>query len=230
MKKNVIVIVSIVAVLVLAIGGYFVFNVLQTAKLQKEINSIVSTDITKNDVDTKVKTTSSYGKVEKTIKNYLHEYHVNIKTTLDSLQDKKLESILTYSNFEKDGPMFTESLAYLEKKTEEFENNFKELEKFTNREDILKRIDSEKVSSRYKKLYEKLMLNEVSDADLKKVDTQMKNAKTKLDKLIAAETEILTFLKDNKDNWSLKNNKIMFNSTALLVKYNSLNQKIRLIR
>lgn len=100
MKKKMIVIVAILALIIVGVIGYFAtLDLKQGVTLRKEVDTIGKLDITKDEIDMTIKTKGDYAVVEKTIKEYLNTYSVNIKEAMNIMQDKKMAEILTADNY-----------------------------------------------------------------------------------------------------------------------------------
>ncbi len=91
MKKKIIVIVAILALIIVGVIGYFAtLDLKQGVTLRKEVDTIGKLDITKDEIDMTIKTKGDYAVVEKTIKEYLNNYSINIKEAMNIMQDKKM--------------------------------------------------------------------------------------------------------------------------------------------
>ena len=84
MKKKIIVIVAILALIIVGVIGYFAtLDLKQGVTLRKEVDTIGKLDITKDEIDMTIKTKGDYAVVEKTIKEYLNNYSINIKEAMN---------------------------------------------------------------------------------------------------------------------------------------------------
>ena len=113
-KKFFLVFLFILLDMFLLIGYLVIRDATMLNDLKKEVRSLSKLDITKDRYNKSIKTSGDYAVVEKSIKTYLDDYAVLLQDVLSVVKDPKLVKILSYDNYSKDGPEFTESLKYLE--------------------------------------------------------------------------------------------------------------------
>ena len=82
-------------------------------ELKNEMEYLSKLDITKDRYNKKTVTRGKYAVVEKSIKKYFDDYHLELQEVLKLINDKELTTILSYDNYSTDGPEFTKSLEYL---------------------------------------------------------------------------------------------------------------------
>lgn len=228
MKKKMIILVGIIAAIVVAVIAFFVVNgIVQEGKFNSEMEKINKLDITKDKIDMKIYTSGKYGVVEKTIKEYFEEYQKVLQDTTNAMQDEKIINMLSIDNYKKDGKEFKESLSYLSDYKKKLEEKFDNLISLSQEETIMKRIEDKNVGARYEKLYKDAMFAKDGQKQLEETNKELEDAKKTMINLLDVEKEVLEFLKSNKSHWELSNNQIVFDSTSLLVKYNSYLRKIK---
>ena len=83
--------------------------------LKSEVNYLSTLDITKDRFNTKIKSSGDYASVESAIKEYLDNYALEIRDISEMVTDSNVESMLSYDNYQKDGPYFKKSILYLNK-------------------------------------------------------------------------------------------------------------------
>lgn len=226
-KKFFLVFLFILLDMFLLIGYLVIRDATMLNDLKKEVRSLSKLDITKDRYNKSIKTSGDYAVVEKSIKTYLDDYAVLLQDVLSVVKDPKLVKILSYDNYSKDGPEFTESLKYLEDTKKEFNDNIDTL--LGNlEEDKIKNYINDKVDDPYyRNLYIELMLTEKRKEDFQQTKDLLNDTKSKVNNVLDTSTEVLTFLKNNKDNWVLEDNEIKFKNRDLYNQYNEYISRIQ---
>ena len=78
-----------------------------------------------------------------------------------------------------------------------------------------KRADEASLSGKYKDLFKSSIQLEGELTDVNKTIDNVNNYLSKID-------DVFNFLKENKSNWEVKNNRVEFKSMSQVTKYNSL--------
>ena len=195
--------------------------------LKKEVNELNKLDMTKDRYNRRIRTSGSYALVEKTIKNYLDDYSLGIQDIKDIMNDEELKKVLSYDNYQKDGFEFTESFSLLEKKEKDFNSKIDKLLDNSKKETIEKYIDEKVEDEYYNNLCTELMITDNRMKEFEKTKKTLEEIKTKVNNVIGVSREVLTLLRDNKDNCVLEDNQIKFKSKSLYDKYNELVAKIK---
>ena len=229
-KKKIIITVVIIVVLILLIaGGFIYYHGNQTGKLIAEVNKlseiqIVNEDgtLVENPVDMEIKTTGSYAVVEKTLKDYINDVIVETQELSKSLDEEKVMNLVSFDNIKEDGPDFTNSKEKITTLRETVNSYITKMEELTDENKLLARIDDKDVGEYYKELYKKLALDEESSEGMKTAMEQLKTsgeeAKTALDDL----ESVFNFLSENKDEWEIQNEQIVFTTQSAYDEYAEL--------
>ena len=221
MKKKMIVIGAILVLIVL--GGYFAsLDLKQGVILRKEVDTIGKLDITKDEIDMTIKTKGDYAVVEKTIKEYLNTYSINIKETMNIMQDKKMAEILTADNYKNDGPEFINSKEYISKTKTDFNQKMELLINMTSEEKMMQEIESKNLDSNFVELYRELMLGEKMEEDLKQMVKSLEEASVTINNILDTQQKVIELLINNKGNWEVKGNQTQFSTQKLVNEYNNL--------
>ncbi len=235
-KKGLIIgIIVLIAVLILGWIGWTIYDQLKQEEILKqevlEIESAMSNVTVENtgvvnieQVTSKleeIKTTGDCAIVEQAIKDCFKDI---INTSLDLsdiIQEEQIQKILTVENYKTDGPDFLASTAYLsdvKTRIEEEKNIFLEL---CTEEKIMSYINQKTEDEYLIDLYKQIMIGEgeiIKPEDKEKFDTSIEL----INKILNVEEQVINMLKENKDNWTIQNDTIMFYSNELLQQYNSL--------
>lgn len=226
-SKGVLITIIIIAILFIFAGA--VFGIFTVDKMNKEKQEKILSDefismYTSQKVDTEIKTTGKFAKLESAIKTYYTEYVNTSKDLIDIYSQNLLNNSLTANNISSDGPEFKNTKANI--------NKIKEIESST----IIKYeelISDEYISNKAKELnlndyYTNLFISEINDTLRVKEDVdKIKTVTEEYDKWIAKIEEILNFLTENKANWKISGSNLMFTSTTLVTNYNNLLASLR---
>ncbi len=223
MKKKIIVIVAILALIIVGVIGYFAtLDLKQGVTLRKEVDTIGKLDITKDEIDMTIKTKGDYAVVEKTIKEYLNNYSINIKEAMNIMQDKKMAEILTVDNYKNDGPEFTNSKEYISKTKTDFNEKMNLLINMTSEEKMMQEIENKNLDSNFVELYRELMLGDKMEEDLKQMVKSLEEASTTINNILDTQEKVIDLLINNKGKWEVQGKQIQFSTQKLVNEYNDL--------
>lgn len=196
-------------------------------KLKKEVNELVALDFTKDRYNTKIKSSGRYAKVEKAIKNYLDGYAVLLQSVVTDIHDEKLTKVLSYDNYQKDGPEFKESLNYIESAKKEFNENVDKLISESEERSIIEYGQKELTSNKSLTIYKELMLSKKMLKDFNETKETLTETKTRVNNIYDTSSSVLNFLVKNKDNWKLENGEIKFKNQNLYNEYNNMIKNVK---
>lgn len=225
-KKKIIILICIVIVILAGILLMINKENKQELLLRNEISKLSQKDITTDNYNLKTVTTGDYAKVEKVIKQYYKEYSENIKTVFEILKNENLKQILSAQNYKQDGPEFKATKTLLQESKQTLNTSLENLTKMSDEDNIMKRIKQQNLDTYYENLYKDLMLSGVSTQTFEQTKKNYEETSTKINKQLTTYEEIINLLADNKDKWSIKDDKIQFKDSDTLNKYNELVKKI----
>ncbi len=210
-KVLIVIAVIVVVGIILAIGAYFIFDNAQYTIVSEEVNKIN----TSKTVDMNIKSKGRYQNLEKGIKEYANEYYENFNKLKELYSKDDLKNCLAIDNIKNDGPNFDNTKNTINV-TKEDETKIKtRLQEMVSEEYLNKKAEELNLDSKMKELF-------LSTLNLKSDVEAVTSISESYDKCLAGIEDILNFLNENQSGWSIKNEKIMFNSVDLLTKYNSL--------
>lgn len=227
-SKGVLITIIIVAILIIifagAVFGIFTVDKMNKEKQEKILSDEVISMYTSQKVNTEIKTTGKFAKLESAIKTYYTEYVNTSKDLIDIYSQNLLNNSLTANNISSDGPEFKNTKANI--------NKIKEIESSTisKYEEL---ISDEYINNKAKELnlndyYTNLFISEINDTLRVKEDVdKIKTVTEEYDKWIDKIEEILNFLTENKANWKVSGSNLMFTSTTLVTNYNNLLTSLR---
>ena len=226
-SKGVLITIIIVAILIIfagAVFGIFTVDKMNKEKQEKILSDEVVSMYTSQKVNTEIKTTGKFAKLESAIKTYYTEYVNTSKDLIDIYSQNLLNNSLTADNISSDGPEFKNTKANI--------NKIKNIETSTiNKYNEL--ISDEYINNKAKELnlndyYTNLFISEINDTLRVKEDVdKIKTVTEEYDKWIDKIEEILNFLTENKANWKVSGTNLMFTSTTLVTNYNNLLTSLR---
>lgn len=165
-----------------------------------------------------LKTTGDYGVIEKAMKDYLADV-VNVSVDIANiLNDERMTNILTPANYAEDGPDFVETKQFLQESMEKIEQYKNEVLELLTNEKAMSYIENKNLDQYYIDLYKEIALSE--DTALDEDNAEIENSLNEANQILETETQIINFLSENKGNWEVQGENIVFNSDALTNQYN----------
>lgn len=226
-KKFFLIFLFIVLDMFLLIGFLVIRDATSLNDLRKEVKLLDKLDMSKDRYNSSIKSSGEYRVIEKAIKTYLDDNAVLMQDVLSIVKDPKLTKILSYDNYKEDGPDFDKSLKYLDSTKKDFNKKIDKLLSNLDEESAKKYINDKTNDKYYKNLYIELMITNKRMEDFKKNKELLIDTKNKVNNILDTSTELLNFLKNNKDNYVLEDNEIKFKNRDLYNQYNSYISKIQ---
>ncbi len=196
-------------------------------ELKNEMEYLSKLDITKDRYNKKIVTRGKYAVVEKSIKKYFDDYHLELQEVLKLINDKELTTILSYDNYSTDGPEFTKSLEYLKTSKETFNKKVDDLINKFGDEEIKNNIYKSTKEEYYVNLYDNLMLSSNMRSNYNSTIELLKSTKSRMNNVYDTSIEVLNFLVLYKDDWVVEDGEIKFKTQDLYNYYNELISKVR---
>lgn len=195
-------------------------------ELKNEMEYLSKLDITKDRYNKKTVTRGKYAVVEKSIKKYLDDYHLELQEVLKLINDKELTTILSYDNYSTDGPEFTKSLEYLNLSKETFNKKVDDLINKFGDEEIKNNIYKSTKEEYYVNLYDNLMFSSNMRSNYNSTIELLKSTKSRMNNVYDTSIEVLNFLVLYKDDWVVEDGEIKFKTQDLYNYYNELISKV----
>ncbi len=231
MKKRILKIIGIIiGILLIIIVGVAIWGIVQENKLEKELTKISELVNAENiDLDSvyevlnQTVTKGDYAKVEKAFKNYLKD---NFDTTIkisEILNDEQLLNILTANNYLKDGKDFLVTKAYIEQtrtNLTQYQNDYNE---FFTKEKAKSYINKQELDEYYVDLYMEQYVGDIeTDSNSDVVDESI----DEILNILNIYEEVINLLANNKDEWQIIDENIVFDDTELSNEYEELVNKL----
>ena len=225
MKKKILIIFAIIAVILIGLILYFVVSDLQQEeKLKSELNELSQLSNAENiDMDkineklNTIVTKDDYAIVEKAFKDYLSDSFENSLEIANILKDEKITQSLTPENYKNDGPEFTNTKEYLTQTIEQLEYCKNKYNEFLTDEKAMSYINDKNLDDYYINLYKDEIVGDLSNTD-KTVENSINEVIAMLDK----SENIIDFLVENKNHWEIEKDNIVFDDTDLSREYDDL--------
>ena len=157
----------------------------------------------------------------------MDEYAVDIQYLSKMMNDERLSTILSYSNYEKDGPEFKESLDYLEKSKKEYNEKIDKLIANLDEENIDNYIYTRINDEYYVSLYHELIFETPMIDNLKNTKTLLEESREKMNLIYDTCIDTLNYLCLYNDKWKLEDGEIKFQTEDMYNYYMSLISKVQ---
>lgn len=218
MKKRWIAVILVIVALIVAITvAVLVFkDKSQNDLLTSEINALSETNI-----NTDVKTTGQYAIVEKLVKEDYKTYIESVNKLRDNYEKLSQAKVINLDNYQKDGPEFNESLSTLNGIKEENKQLIETLSNLVDETKIDEKAKSNGLEDRFFNLYKDI----ISQIRLSEGVNTIKEADAKYDSYNDSLIAVLTYMKDNANEWFIENNTLKSKSQTFIDEYNALVQK-----
>ena len=231
MKKILIAVGVVVALIVLLLTIIIIKDLNQEEKLRQELNEIDSLinfdEFDYDKVNERLGKTISSGDylvVEKAAKKYLKDTIDITLTYVNLVTDEKFSNVLTLENYQEDGPNFINTKLYIKETKEQIEDNKNKILNQFNNEIVLSYIENKNLDSYYIDFYKTLAFS--SEAEITKNKQEIEqNINVVIDTLNVYD-EVIDFLIENKNEWKIEGEYIIFSTDELSNQYNELLLKL----
>ena len=228
MKKAIIgVIIAIVLVAIVGIGVLVVNDFKQEDILRQEMlefeNLTRVENIDLDQIDQRIrelKTTGDYGVLEKAMKDYLADVLNATVSIADVLNDERIINALTPENYVEDGPDFVQTKQFLEEAKGKIEQYKTEVLTLLTNEGAMSYIENKNLDQYYIDLYKEIALSE--DTAIEENSTEIETSLDEVTRILDIETQVINLLSENKNDWEIQGENIVFNSEELQNQYDEL--------
>lgn len=230
MKKKILIGLGIVVLVVIGVIGYMVITDLQQEdKLLQEVDEItaltnedpIDVDKLRDKLDNTI-TRGDYGTTERALKDYVSDLVDNYEIIYNALNDDTMINILSIDNYKEDGKEFTESREYLSTTQDNLKSAMDNYIELLTEEGAMKYINDKGLDSYYVDLYRDELVGEIPADDVSELETAINDVISLLDK----EEAVIEFLVQNKDNWEIQGDNIVFDGNDLTNEYLGLVDEI----
>lgn len=212
-KMIFLVILLVVAIVTVAVALFLAFGDIKDRNvLTAQINAIGQD----GEIDMNIASTGEYAVIEKQVKEDCQTYYDAIDKLKENFETISKIDVINLENYKNDGPEFNESLGKLRSLKEENEQLIQALDDLTNDIKLNQKADGLGLSSRNRKLYMSIIEILNLKANTEKEKSENEKFESYLDSLI----DILSYLKDNGNQWFIENDALKSQSQEFIDTYN----------
>lgn len=226
-KRFIFILIFIFIDVALIIGFLLIRDATNINKLEKEIDVISELSLDSNNFDRKIKTSGGYAIVEKSIKDRLSYFSNGMSEITTLVNDSKLSKVLSYDNYNGDGPEFRKSLTYLEESSTKFNKKIDELLEAMDDDNLRDYIYKKSDNKYYVSLYKKYMFNDDIMINIKEAKDLLNKTKIRVNNIYDVSIDVLNFLNLYQENWKLEDGEIKFQTEELYNYYIGLISKVQ---
>lgn len=230
--KIVIITVATIILLFCILIGIWVYQDFQTEKkIQTEVeqiqNILEATDFDEEKLKKKLNTTVSTGdyyKVERSYKNYLRDYLEITNNIINFYKNLPVNSLLSIENIQKDQKEFLNTKLLLNQYKQTVDKLKVNFDSMKTEKKVMSYLKTD-LDSYYVDYYKEIVGN-IEQTDTEK---ELSNCLEQSSQFIENIYLVFDFLAQNKDYWTIQNNKVMFSSEELFAQYQNIINNITAI-
>ena len=234
MKKKILkilVVAGVIIILCLVVLGFFVASDLaQEKKLRTELDElnhlVNSSEIDMESINERldrVIANGDYAVVERAFKSYLKDsFDVSLKIA-GIINDEKITTLLTASNYQEDGKDFVNTKQYIIDTKNSLEDCKEKYIEYLTEEKAMSYINNKDLDSYYVELYQNEFVGDM-DADFN--DKTVENAIDDLISILDSSFDVVQFLSENQTAWQIDGDNIVFANADLSNQYDQLLAKV----
>lgn len=226
-KKNYIYIVFFLILFLVLIFGYFsIYRQSQEEKLIYNVEKIAQQDFLE-EVSFSSNSQGNYLLLEEAIEKYLDDFYQQYQKVMSyALRDETM-SLLSVSNYSKDGKEFTQSISYVKEEKKLFNQDMKKLLSFCEKTKVYQYSEELELSTYYQDLFQDMIFEHSIYDQLLKLKTSFLESQESMNQVYDVSLDVFSFLKKHSDDWKVENNEIQFSTNLLVEEYQSLVSSIQ---
>mgnify|MGYP005802066443 FL=1 len=236
MNKSFKIFLNIVIIAAVGLVAFLVIrNFMTDGKVQREIKEIYdliyNSDEETYDLETiytkldDVVSNDGYAIVEIVAKDYLSDVFDKILELEDIINDERMNNVLTVTNYKEDGPNFTDTINYLDETKQKVLNLKASMLGDLEVNTIMSYIINEDLEESYIDLYGTLEF--AKESNINKNKENIESAVDSFVSQIEGMENVIDFLIENKNEWEINDDMIVFDDTSLSNEYNDMISSIR---
>lgn len=229
MKKRtkILIVVGIIVLIMIAGILYLVAldekqNELLTEELA-QINSYAQSENINNEelqaILNRTVTTGDYAKIEVACKQYLTDLLDRQEKIKQILEDEELTKILSAENYQADGPEFVNTKQYITTTKTNLNQYMGELIQLLSKEKMVSYIEKQNIDASDIEIYEQDLAEQINEEELK---DELQSSVGEITKILDIAEKVIDFLVENKQNWKVEGENIIFENVTLSDQYNTL--------
>ncbi len=234
MNKSLKIFLNIAIIVAIGLIAFLVIrNFMTDGKVQREIKELYDLIYNSDAYDLEtiynklddVVSDGAYAIVEIVAKNYLSDVFDKLLELEEIINDDGMNNILTVENYQEDGPNFTDTNEYLTEMKQKVLNLEATMLDDFEVNTIMSYIVNEDLEESYIDLYGTLEF--AKENNINKNKENIENAVDSFVSRIEGMENIIYFLTENKNEWEITDDMIVFDDTSLSNEYNDMISSIR---
>lgn len=234
MNKSLKIFLNIAIIVAIGLIAFLVIrNFMTDGKVQREIKELYDLIYNSDAYDLEaiynklddVVSDGAYAIVEIVAKNYLSDVFDKLLELEEIINDDGMNNILTVENYQEDGPNFTDTNEYLTEMKQKVLNLEATMLDDFEVNTIMSYIVNEDLEESYIDLYGTLEF--AKENNINKNKENIENAVDSFVSRIEGMENVIYFLTENKNEWEITDDMIVFDDTSLSNEYNDMISSIR---
>lgn len=164
-------------------------------------------------------TTGDYAKIEVACKQYLTDLLDRQEKIKQILEDEELTKILSAENYQADGPEFVNTKQYITTTKTNLNQYMGELIQLLSKEKMVSYIEKQNIDASDIEIYEQDLAEQINEEELK---DELQSSVGEITKILDIAEKVIDFLVENKQNWKVEGENIIFENVTLSDQYNTL--------
>ena len=222
-KKRLCFFVFLFVLLIFVIYGYFVVvnRKVEEERLFLAIDKIGETSLLEDEI-VSYDGSNGYQEVYDGVESYLRSFREQYQKVMSYADNSKLMTMLSVSNYSEDGPLFENSLSYLDNLSEEFSSDVDFLLSYCEESKIEEYASHLKLSNYYRELFIDYVKSSKVFEQLSNYRDTFLQSEEEMNSVISTSRSVLEFLKTNGNDWKIENGEIQFSTEELVTQYQNL--------
>ena len=217
----------IILILVIVFGYFFVNRRVQEDKLFTDVSQITKINYIEKYRFPTSSVSGQYLEVEDYIEKFLKSFSKQASKVISYGEDSKLEKLLSVDNYSEDGPEFLDSIAYIEERESDFQQDMNQLLLYFDKSYVRNYISDCNLSSYYKKLFNQAMFHEGIYNQLFSLKADFLDSSSYIAQIYEGSLDVLDFLRSHSSDWKIEGDEIQFSTEELVNQYQDLVSKIK---
>lgn len=213
-KKIVIIVIILIIVAIAVVGiavGLAFKDINARNTLTQEINSL-----SEDNINMEIVSKNEYGVIEKQVKEDCKLYFESIAKLRENYDKIAEIKVINIDNYQNDGPEFTNSLDTLNSIKTENQNLIAALTDLIDDAKIEERADVVGLTGKYKNLY----IDIINQIKIKEGTNSAKERDSKFDAYLGSLIDVLSYMRDNKNDWFIENGALKSPNQNFIDEYN----------
>ena len=208
--------------------GYFiVYHQVQKNRLITDVSELVQNNFLGEVKFSNYSVSGKYLQIEDSMEEFFSDFYQQYQKVLSYSQDSQTKSLLSVSNYSKDGTDFVSSISFVEEQKSQYNQDMERLLKYTKKSFIKDYIADLDISSYYKNLYNDMMFQNGIYHKLSNCRGVFLRNQEDMNQVYDVSLQVFKFLKKYADDWKIENNEIQFSTQTLVQQYTSLVSSIQ---